>query len=64
MVAYAMSIDAPSFSQLIAGRGFPFAAQSRVTFAPSTATVVLGVAMNSGGIERVAPSSNSNKIQH
>lgn len=36
---YATSIDVPSFTQEIDGRGFPTAAQSSVTTDPSNATV-------------------------
>ena len=52
-----MSIETPSSSQLMVGLGLPLAAQSKVTFIPSVATVDLGVAINSGAMVRLAPST-------
>jgi len=45
---YAISIRVPPFNQEICGRGFPTAAQSRVTIDPSKAIVDWGLATNSG----------------
>ena len=58
LITYSKSTVVPSFSQVISGRGCPFAAHSKVTFEPSSATVLRGVARKLGASLR-SPSSAS-----
>lgn len=50
---YATSINVPSFNQEIWGRGFPTAAQSKVTSDPSKTIDEWGLATNSGAFNRL-----------
>jgi len=55
---YATSIRVPPFNQEICGRGFPTAAQSRVTIDPSKAIVEWGLATNSGAFNLLIVSTH------